>query len=103
MTAKVREHATCLAVGCRALLLPFGLFCDQHWPMVPSDLARLIGKHHRPGRRPSKVLQWWLSQAVTEVLYVQTEGHARPSPGSFEWDDTPPAAAGAQLALKWQE
>lgn len=82
----------CRAIGCRALLLPMGLFCDRHWAMVPSDLQRLIGKHHKGTRRPSRILERWLELAVKEVLYVQTEGHPRPTSASFEWDDAPPAA-----------
>lgn len=82
----------CRAIGCRALLLPYGLFCDRCWPIVPSDLRRLIEKHHRPRHRPSKILEKWIDQAVREVLYFKTEGHHPPRASSFEWDDESPAA-----------
>lgn len=57
--------------------------------MVPSDLKTLIAKHHRPGKRPSKVLEKWIKRAVAEVLSLQTDGHSLRT-GSFQWDDAAP-------------
>lgn len=83
---------TCAAVWCKALILPYALFCDECWRKCPSDLKRLIGKHHRPGKKPSQVLTKWVAQAVAELLYLKTEGHHIPRDGSFMWDDEPAAA-----------
>lgn len=89
----------CAAVGCRALILPYALFCDECWLKTPSDLKRLIEKHHNPKRRPSKILERWIAQAVKELLYLKTEGHHRPRDGAFEWDDTPAALVEEQESL----
>ena len=86
----------CRAIGCRALLLPYGLFCERCWALVPSDLKRLIEKHHRPRHKPSRTLEKWIAQAMTEVLYIKTEGHPRPQTRTFEWDDPPPATPASE-------
>lgn len=85
------SSTVCRAVGCNALILPFALFCDRCWRVMPSDLKRLIEKHHRPNRRPSQVLEKWIAQAMAELLEFKTSGHFRPRPQLFDWDDTPPA------------
>jgi hypothetical protein len=91
--------AECHAVGCRALILPYALFCDECWRKCPSDLKRLIEKHHRPRRRPSKVLERWIAQAVKELLFLKRQGHYRPRDGSFQWDDDAPATTERQESL----
>lgn len=89
----------CLAVGCHARLLPFALFCDRCWPLVPSDLKRCIEKHHRPRKAPSKVLNKWLQMAMDELLELKTTGHHRPRNREFMWDDEPPAPVGVDVPL----
>lgn len=94
-----RSPGQCSAIGCQALVLPFALFCDRCWPLVESDLARLIGKHHRPNKRPSKVLERYMALAVKELLYLRTEGHRRPRDAEFEWTEDEPTPSGEQLRL----
>lgn len=93
------HNARCRAVGCQAWMLPWGLFCDRHWVLVPGDLKKLIEKHHRNRRRPSQVCQRFIDMAVKELLEFQTAGHFRPRDGEFEWDDAPPAPAGVDGEL----
>jgi len=90
----------CRAMGCEVRMMPDGLFCPRHWAQVPEYLQRLICRHHRPGKRATRVLQTYLDEAVRVLLYVKTEGHLPPSPTSFEWDDAPPAPPEEQLPLK---
>lgn len=44
----------CTAVGCSQRVFGYALFCPECWRQISSDLQRLIEKHHRPGRKPSK-------------------------------------------------
>lgn len=83
----------CRAIGCRQQLLPWGLFCDRHWHLIPTDIRKFIEKHHRNRQRPSKKCQYWIDQAVVELLELATTGKYRPRDGSFEWTDEPPAPA----------
>lgn len=83
----------CRAIGCRAQLLPWGLFCDRHWYLIESDVRRLIEKHHRNRRRPSKICQAFIDQAVAELLELQTTGQRRPRDQAFMWSDDEPAPA----------
>lgn len=87
----MRDNTRCRALGCRATLLPWGLFCDRHWHLVPLDLQRLIQKTHKNRNRPSKQCQFFIDQAVAELLEFATSGKYRPRDGSFEWSDEPPA------------
>lgn len=90
----------CHAIGCRALTLPFALFCDRCWLALPSDLKRIVEKHHRPNqRRPSKVLERALAMAVAELLVIQTTGRPTPRDRPFEWDDDAPASTETEPAL----
>lgn len=89
----------CAAVGCQALILPYALFCDRCWLLVPSDIKRIIEKHHRPGRRPSQPLERALTQALAELLEFKTTGHYTPRAGAFMWDDAPAAITEQQPEL----
>lgn len=81
----------CRAIGCRALLLPFAVFCPRCWSLVPIDIRKLLEKHLRPRKRPSLVCQKWIDMAVAELLEFKTTGHYTPRSGTFMWDDEPPA------------
>lgn len=98
-TAAGRRHGECSAIGCRALVLPYVLFCDRCWLLVPSDLKRIVGKHHRPGKKPSAALERVLTQVLAELLEFKTTGHFKPRDGSFMWDDDPPAPVGVDVPL----
>jgi hypothetical protein len=89
----------CSAIGCQSRVFGFALFCSDCWSKCPSNLKRLIEKHHKPQRRPSKILTKWIDQARSELLYLKTSGHHRPRDGSFMWDEepTPPAEVDGDL------
>lgn len=90
----------CEAIDCRSIILPFALFCDRCWPLVPSDVKRIIERHHRPSNKHrSGVLQRALDQAVQELLSLKTQGHYLPRNGAFEWDDAPAALNEEQPSL----
>lgn len=97
--AAARRKGECSAIGCHALVLPYVLFCDRCWPLVPSDLKRIVEKHHRPGKKPSQVLERALTQVLAELLEYKTTGHFKPRDGSFMWDDEPSAPAGVDQPL----
>lgn len=95
---------TCEVIGCRALILPYALFCDRCWPLIESDTRRIIEKHHRPNaRRLNAVTMRAVEQATREILYFRTNGHPVPRDRPFEWDDAPPAPAEEQLPLLGQK
>jgi len=80
----MREH-NCAAIGCRAVILPTELFCEQHDRMLQSDIRTILGRHYRPGRRHTKVCERALEQAQQEILFAQVAGYRLPREADFEW------------------
>ncbi len=98
-TTESKHTRDCAAIGCFERVFGYALFCPECWRKCPSDLRKLIEKHHRPGKRESKVLMKWIQQAIEELLFLRTEGHYSPRATSFMWDDAPAAASETSDAL----
>lgn len=78
----------CVAVGCRAAILPSEILCPRHRVMAQSDTLTALGRLFRPGRpRQSATFSDLLERALAEILYFQTEGHRVPRDLPFMWDD----------------
>jgi hypothetical protein len=97
--ASTKQTRECTAVGCSQRVFGYALFCPECWRQISSDLQRLIEKHHRPGRRPSKVLLQWMQSAIDELMYIRLNGRRPPAPQTFMWDNAPAAPAPLETPL----
>lgn len=54
----------CQAIGCADFIPPTAVFCEKHDLMLQADIRTILGKHHRPGKKPTKLFTLMLDRAL---------------------------------------
>jgi hypothetical protein len=69
------EHHLCHADGCRRIVAPRLLMCNEHWRMVPRGIQRRIWATYVPGQEISKQpTADYLAAALAAVAAVAARG-----------------------------